>query len=96
MTVCEENSIYFTVLSTTLAFTLPSPESNSLVKRSKEISAQNGQNPSTPLQENEEEEEDQEEFKTTQTEGADETDCAERMFSASDRPKGLWLSFCLC
>ena len=94
LTVCEENSVYFTILSTTLGFILPPPES----KGPKDISAQNSQEPSTHLQESEEqdeEEEGQEEFKTTQTEDADETDCAERKCSASDRPKGKWYCVCL-
>ena len=97
LTVCEENSIYFTILSTTLGFILPPPESNNLVKGPKDISAQNSQEPSTHLQESEEQEEEegQEEFKTTQTEDADETDCAEKKCSASDRPKGIWYCVCL-
>ena len=96
LTVCEEISIYFTNLSTTLGFILPPPESNDLVKGPRDISAQNSQEPSTHLQESEEQEEEegQEEFKTTQTEDADETDCAERKCSASDRPKGIW--YCVC
>ena len=75
-------------MNTTLGFILPPPES----KGPKDISAQNSQEPSTHLQDSEEqqEEEGQEEFKTTQTEDADETDCAERKCSASDRPKGKW------
>ena len=80
LTVCEENSIYFTTCSTTFGFILPPPESNNLVKGPKDISAHNGQEPSTHLQEGEEEES-QEEFKTTETEDADETDCAEKVFS---------------
>ena len=96
LTVCEEISIYFTFLSTTLGFILPPPESNNLAKGPKDISDQNGQEPSTHLQESEEREEEvQEEFKTTRTEDDDETDCAERKCSASDRPKGLWYCVCL-
>ena len=59
-TLREENSIHFTVLSTTLGFILPPPESNSLVKGPKDISDYNGQEPSTHLQEGEEKE-----FETT-------------------------------
>ena len=78
-----------------MEFILPPPESNNLAKGSKDISAQNGQEPSTHLQESEEEEEGQEEFKTTQKEVADETDCAERKCTDSDRPKGIWYCVCL-
>ena len=73
MTVFEENSIYFTYLSTTLRFILPPPGSNKLAKGPKDISDQNGQAPSTHLRESEEQEEEavQEEFKTTRTEDAE-------------------------
>ena len=53
--VCKENSMYFTVLGTTLGFILTPPESNNSVKGPKDISAHNGQEPSTHLQEGEEE-----------------------------------------
>ena len=78
-----------------MGFILPPSESNNLVKGPKDISAENGQEPSTHLQESEEEEEGQEEFKTTQTEDADETVCAEKKSSASDRPKRIWYCICL-
>ena len=70
LTVCEEISIYFTILSTTLRFIVPSPESTKLVKRPKDVSAYKGQEPSAHLQEGEEEED----FKATETECADEAD----------------------
>ena len=73
-----------------MGFILPPPESNNLAKGSKDISAQNSREPSTRLQESGEEAEGQEEFKTTQTEDADKTDCAERKSTASDRRKGEW------